>query len=76
MTVKIEYIQEFIEKMQKIKEYYPKWSDSKFYGAAAAVQYDENSHKYAYRQGLFVITNSGEGIMKIANDKKFLPIVF
>jgi len=36
---------------------------------------DEESDKYAYKKGLFVIVESGENV-KILNDKKFKPAVW
>jgi hypothetical protein len=45
-------------------------------GAVAALKYEGQSDKFAYRQGLFVLKSMGEGIIKIANDDKFLPKTF
>jgi len=45
-------------------------------GALAVVQYDEGSHKPGYGKGLYVITSSGKGILKTANDSKFKPVIF
>jgi len=75
-TMKIEDVNYLIEKMKNIRYHFPKWSDCKFYGAVAAVSYDEFSHRYAYKKGLYVITNKAEGILKIANKSEFKPIAF
>ena len=42
------------------------------YGAIAGIEFEEGSDRYAYKQGLFVLKFK-EGIIKIANDKKFKP---
>ncbi len=44
-------------------------------GAVAAMVIPENVAKYSYKQGLFVIAQTGE-IMTILNDEKFHPKVF
>ncbi len=75
-TLKTNIVDEFLEKMKRIKEYLPEHRDKTVYGAVAAIKYDENSDKYAYRKGLFVIKNSGEGLLKIANNKNFKPLEF
>lgn len=74
--MKIEEVNYFIEKMSRIKEYFPHYEDKNVYGAVAGIRYSENSDKYAYRKGLFVIKNSGEGMLTIANNKQFKPKVF
>lgn len=72
----VEKVNEFIEKQQNIHSYFPEWSDKKIYEAIAGIKYDENPDKFAYRQGLFVLRNSDEGIIKIANNKQFIPKAF
>ncbi len=75
-TMKKEDVDYFLEKMARIRVFFPKWADMKFYGALAAIKYDENTERLGYRHGLFILTNSGEGIIKIANDPKFVPDEF
>ena len=71
-----EIVDDFLEKMAIVREYFPEYGEKKFYGAIAAIKYDENSHRYAYKKGLFVLINKGENIVKIANDDKFVPLEF
>ena len=71
-----ENVDDFLEKMATVREYFPEYGNKKFYGAIAAIKYDENSHRYAYKKGLFVLINKGENIVKIANDEKFMPHEF
>mgnify|MGYP000458341818 CR=1 FL=1 len=75
-TFRAVFVDEFLEKMQRIREFLPEHANKTIYGAIAAIKYDENSDRYAYRKGLFVIKNSGEGLLKIANSKKFEPVEF
>ncbi len=74
MTVK--KIDHFLETLSKIKTYLPRYADKKIYGAVAGIKYNEQSDKYAYRQGLFVLRNTGDYIIEIANSKQFSPKVF
>ncbi|MGK7957213.1 MAG: DUF3782 domain-containing protein, partial [Crocosphaera sp.] len=42
------------------------------YGAVAGIEIEEGADKYAYRQGLFVLAQSGETV-NILNDEQFNP---
>lgn len=75
-TLKVSDVNYFLEKMARIREFFPDFKDKSIYGGVAAISYDESSNKYALRKGLFVIVNSGEGLVKIANKKDFAPIEF
>ncbi len=72
-TFKSEYATEFIEKLAKFKTIFPQYKNYKVLGAVAALKYEGGSDKFAYRQGLFVLRSTGEGLVKILNDKKFVP---
>lgn len=75
-TVRVSDVKEFIEeKLSKFKEYLPTYADKRVYGAIAGLNFEEDSDKFAYRQGLFVLKASG-GIVKIANDKNFKPKIW
>jgi hypothetical protein len=75
-TMTVEKVKEFIEKMQNIREWFPDYTDKTIYAGIAGVRYEENSDRYAYRQGLFVLKNAGEGIITIANSPDFNPKPF
>ncbi|MCF8303195.1 MAG: hypothetical protein K9I94_07975 [Bacteroidales bacterium] len=72
-TMRIEFVEWHLEKLEKIRKYFPRWADMNFYGAVAAIKYDEYSDKYAQRKGLFVLKSAGEGLIKIANPAAFEP---
>ncbi len=72
-TFKAEDATEFVEKLAKFKTFFPLYKNYKVLGAVAALKYDGQSDKFAYRLGLFVLRSTGEGIVKILNDKKFVP---
>jgi Holliday junction resolvase-like predicted endonuclease len=72
---KVEDVKGLLEKLKDFKKYFPRYKDAQVYGAIAAVNFEEESDKYAYRQGLFVLKFSGE-VVKIANDIEFKPKVW
>ena len=75
-TVRVSDVKEFIEeKLSKFKEYLPSYADKRVYGAIAGLNFEEDSDKFAYRQGLFVLKAS-DGIVEIANDKNFKPKIW
>jgi hypothetical protein len=68
----LEDIKEHLERLGKLKRLLPKYADSRVLGAIAAMVAPGDAAKYAYRQGLFVIGQSGEQLL-IRNDAKFIP---
>jgi hypothetical protein len=50
----------------------PEYADRKVIGAVAGIVIDEDADKFAYRNGLFVMAQSGEAV-KILNDEQFRP---
>ena len=71
-TLSIEDIQEHIERMEKFKSFFPEYADRKAVGAVAAIVIDEGVDRYAYKNGLFVIAQSGDTV-QVVNDEKFVP---
>jgi len=72
-TFKPEYVSEFAEKLSEFTKFFPQYKSYTILGAVAALKYEGQSDKYAYRNGLYVLRSNGEGIIKILNDKKFVP---
>jgi len=71
-TLKVEDVDNHLEALAKFRKFFPYLADKKILGAVAGVVIDEGAGKYAYRKGLFVITQAGENV-KILNDEKFNP---
>jgi hypothetical protein len=65
-------VDEFVEKLARFKDSFPHYSCYRAYGSVAGIEINEGIDRYAYRQGLFVIKPSGEGVA-IANDEDFQP---
>ncbi len=71
-TLKVEDVNDHIKRLEDFKSFFPEYKERKIIGAVGGISIEEESDKYAYRNGMFVITESGETV-KILNDKKFKP---
>jgi hypothetical protein len=65
-------VREHLERLGKLKRLLPAYRDKRVLGAVAAMVIPDNIATFAYRQGLFVIGQSGEHL-RIRNDPEFTP---
>jgi hypothetical protein len=65
-------IDEHLERLAKFKRLMPRYQDVSALGAVAAMVIPTDVARYAYRQGLFVIAQSGDHLV-ILNDPAFVP---
>ncbi len=70
-----EHVNDHLERLSKFKKYFPEYTDKKLMGAVAAMVIPESVGRYACKQGMFVLAQSGE-VMTILNDEKFAPAVW
>ena len=68
-------VDDFLEKLARFKQAFPRYSDVLLHGAVAGIEINEGIDTYASRRGLFVIQQSGE-VVEIANDQDFRPGVW
>ncbi|AFZ52519.1 DUF3782 domain-containing protein [Cyanobacterium aponinum] len=68
----VDNVKELIKDLQKFKEFFPEYNQKQVYGAVAGIEIEEGADKYAYRHGLFVLTQSGENVV-IVNGAEFQP---
>ena len=61
-----------MERLGKFKHLLPRYGDIRVMGAVAAMVVPKDVARYAYRQGLFVLAQSGESVV-ILNDGGFQP---
>ncbi len=71
-TLKVDDVKDHIERLSRFKQYFPRYADTKVIGAVAGIIIEEGVSSFAYKQGLFVIAQSGD-MVKILNDEKFQP---
>ncbi len=71
-TVKIDYIDDLTEKLANFRPLFPEYQHKELYGAIAGIDIEDGADKYAYRQGLFVLAQTGETVA-ILNGDSFQP---
>ena len=74
-TLAVDDVNDHLERLKEFKEFFPEYTEKKVLGGVAGIVIEEGVDKYAYRQGLFVIGQSGETV-KILNDEKFKPKIW
>ena len=74
-TLKVQHIKYFLEDLKKFTVRLPDFKGKTVYGAVAYLRAEEESARYAERQGLFVIKATGSSA-SIANKKDFKPKAF
>jgi len=75
VTLETEDVKDFLESLPRFFDFFPRFRGLKLYAAVAGMSVTESVARYAYKNGLFVLAQSGEN-MKILNDEKFKPRAF
>ncbi len=65
-------VDDHLERLGKFKRLMPRYAGVRALGAVAAMVVPREVGRYAYRQGLFVLAQSGESVV-ILNDAQFQP---
>ncbi len=68
----VDNVKELIQDLKEFRQFFPEYNQKQLYGAVAGIEIEEGADKYAYRQGLFVLAQSGETV-NILNDEQFNP---
>ena len=68
----VDNVKELMHDLTEFRQFFPEYNQKQLYGAVAGIEIEEGADKYAYRQGLFVLTQSGENV-NILNDEQFQP---
>lgn len=72
-ALKVWHVDELLEDLARFTYFFPKYAGYHLYGAVAALSFDEEADRYAYRKGLFVVGVTGDGLVQILNDPSFSP---
>jgi len=72
-TLKVEDVKYHIECLKRFYDYLPEYTGKKVFGAVAYISCDEKSDLFAFKNGLFVITLTGEDLIEIKNKTDFNP---
>ena len=65
-------VDEHLQRLDKFKRLLPRYTDVRAMGAVAAMVVPKEVGRYAYRQGLYVLAQSGDSVV-VLNDAKFQP---
>jgi hypothetical protein len=69
-------VKEFLEKkLPRFFDFFPGFRRPILYGGVAGMSIDKGVDRFAYKKGLFVISQTGDNV-QIMNDKKFRPRSF
>ncbi|HRX71712.1 MAG TPA: DUF3782 domain-containing protein [Candidatus Competibacteraceae bacterium] len=68
----VDDVNEHRERLDKLKRLLPTYANKRVLGAVSAMVIPDNVAQYAYRQGFYVIGQSGEQLV-IRNDERFQP---
>ena len=71
-TLSVDDVNEHIERLNSFKRFFPEYKKKNVLGAVAGIVFNGNSDKFAYKQGLFVIGQTGDTV-HILNDEQFKP---
>lgn len=61
-------VDQHLERLAKFKRLMPRYGDVRAMGAVAGMVVPDEVARYAYRQGLFVLAQSGDGVVILNND--------
>jgi hypothetical protein len=65
-------VKDFIADLERFTTFFPEYADMQLYGAVAGIGIESGADRYAYRQGLFVMAQSGDSVT-LLNDSAFIP---
>ncbi len=71
-SLSIDDVKDHVSRLEQFKDYFPEYKERKVIGAVGGIVIEESADRYAYKQGMFVITESGESV-DILNDRDFEP---
>ena len=71
-TLSVDDVNEHLVRLGKLKELLPSYANKRVLGAVTGMVIPDHVATYAYRQGLFVLAQSGESVV-ILNDANFQP---
>ncbi|PZN72446.1 MAG: DUF3782 domain-containing protein [Candidatus Methylumidiphilus alinenensis] len=73
--LKADDVKEHISRLERFKKLFPQYAGFRVMGAVAGMVVAEETARFAYRQGLFVLAQSGDTVT-IRNDADFQPVVW
>ncbi|MCB2262041.1 MAG: hypothetical protein LGR52_03765 [Candidatus Thiosymbion ectosymbiont of Robbea hypermnestra] len=72
-TLRVDHVGELLEDLRTFPNFFPEYKDYRRFGAVATLAAEQAADRYAYRQGLFVLTLGREELVTLWNDDAFQP---
>ncbi|MCB2263116.1 MAG: hypothetical protein LGR52_09290 [Candidatus Thiosymbion ectosymbiont of Robbea hypermnestra] len=72
-TLRANHVRELLDDLKTFPDFFPEYKGYRRFGAAATLAIEQAADRYAYRQGLFVLTLGREGLVTLRNDDVFRP---
>jgi hypothetical protein len=73
--LKVNVVKDHVSRLERFKKLFPQYHEFRVMGAVAGMVVPEDTSRFAYRQGLFVLAQSGDTVT-IRNDEDFQPGVW
>ena len=74
-SLSVEDVREFLDDLRQFRDFFPEYADWQVHGTVAGIRIEDGADRYAYRQGLFVLAQTGDTV-KILNDANFQPRIW
>ncbi len=74
-TLKVADVQAHLQRLARVKAAFSEYQTRQVIGAVAGMRIEQEADKYAMRQGLFVLAQSGDAV-QLLNDAAFTPRVW
>ena len=72
-TLKSKHVRNFLKRMDDFITFFPRYKEKNIYGGVAALRIEQESGRYAAKQGLFALQVGGDGLVKFLNNETFNP---
>ena len=71
--LRVDDVRAFLDDLAEFLRFFPRYRGMTVYGAVAGLTFAEGTDRFAYRNGLFVLGVTGEGVVRIKNGPGFRP---
>ena len=72
-TLRVDDVRTLLKDLERFPNFFPEYRGYCRFGAVAALVTNESADRYAYCQGLFVLTLERDGLVTMRNDDAFRP---
>lgn len=70
--LELQDVKDFLEELSRFFDFFTRYRGLTLHGAVAGMSIDKGVDRFAYKKGLFVLSQSGENV-RLLNDDHFIP---